>query len=239
MVNCIFCSADGNSFSVAHIVPESLGGKGSAIGRSGVTCDKCNQYFGQKVESKALRSFPFNGFRVIAGIPTKKGAMPSMRTSIGTAHATGIFGRIELETRTEALTHLVHTGEVNQLRIIAEITEPLAVCRMLLKIGLEQLGKHFYKVALSERVKAARSFARRPKRGERWWFIVRCNPQEYVPLNATPYESSIEIAERKGTLVSVMHIPGISTIVPLESRAVPPEEGELPEPEFRTVIAIC
>ena len=91
-VTCIFCSTERSYRSIAHIVPESLGGKRSPIGRPGVTCDACNQYFGQKVESKALRSFPFIGFRVLTGVSSKKGTMPSMGTSIVDVHATGKLG---------------------------------------------------------------------------------------------------------------------------------------------------
>lgn len=165
--------------------------------------------------------------------------MPSMATTIGTVHATGIRHHLELEPRTTDLAKLVASGRVSQLRVIAEVTEPLAVCRMLLKIGLEQLGKHFYEVAASERVRTAKEFARRPRRGERWWFILRSTPEEYVLRNTSRPESSIEIVEHDGVLLSAMHLPGVSTMVPLEQKALPPAAGELPEPEFRTVVALC
>lgn len=238
-MTCIFCSDDGGPPSVAHIVPESLGGNGAPIGRPGVTCHGCNQYFGQKVESKALRSFPFIGFRVLAGVPSKKGTMPSMAATAGSVHSTRRPGVVEFEPRTQDVAGLVAAGGMSQFRVIAEVTEPLAVCRMLLKIGLEQLGKHFYEVALSERVGAAREFARRPKRGERWWFIIRSRPEEYVLGYEASPEFSVEIVEREGVLISAMHMTGVSTMVPLEPRASPPAVGELPEPEFRTVLVVC
>jgi len=102
--------------------------------------------------------------------------MPFMKSSIGDIHATGNLGTLELEPRNEELGHLVAEAEVTQLRLIAEVTEPLAVCRLLLKIGLEQLGKSFYEVSVSERVRAAREFARRPKPGDGWWFLVVASP---------------------------------------------------------------
>lgn len=122
------------------------------------------------------------------------------------------------------------------MRLIAEVTEPLAVCRPLLKIGLEQLGKHFYEVAMSERVQAARDFARKPRRGDGRWFILRSNPEEYGPGGPERAESSIEVIEREGILLSVMHMLGVSPITPLERRALPAEGNELSEPEFRTVL---
>ncbi len=238
-VPCMFCSAEDDRSSTAHVVPESLGGSNAPVGRPGATCNACNQYFGQKVESKALRSFPFIGFRVLAGIPSKKGALPYAGASIGAAHATGTLGIVELEPRDNEITCRISTGEVSQLRLVADVTEPLAVCRMLLKIGLEQLGKHFYEVAISDCVLAARKFARRPGRGDRWWFILQSEPNEYVFGSEEPREFSVEIVEREGVLISVLHMTGISSMIPLEPRALPPAAGALPEPEFRTVWAIC
>lgn len=238
-VPCMFCSAEDERHSTAHVIPESLDGSNAPIGRLGATCSACNQYFGQKVESKALRSFPFIGFRVLAGIPSKKGSLPRINTSIGIVRATGTLGIVELQPRDDDISHRAATGAVSQLRVVAEVTEPLAVCRMLLKIGLEQLGKHFYEVATSERMLAARNFARRPGRGDRWWFILQSNPNEYAFSSETPREFSVEIVEREGVLISVLHMTGISSMIPLESRALPPAATELPEPEFRTVWAVC
>lgn len=238
-VPCMFCSAEDDRHSTAHVVPESLGGSNAPVGRPGATCNACNQYFGQKVESKALRSFPFIGFRVLAGIPSKKGALPHAGTSIGAVYATGTPSIVELQPRDNEISCRVSTGEVSQFRVVAEVTEPLAVCRMLLKIGLEQLGKHFYEVATSDRVLAARQFARRPGRGDRWWFILQSKPNEYVFSSEGPKEFSVEIVEREGVLVSALHMTGISSMIPLEPRALPPAAGELPEPEFRTVWAVC
>lgn len=232
-------SAEDGPHSTAHVVPESLAGRNAPVGRPGATCNACNQYFGQKVESKALRSFPFIGCRILAGVPSKKGAFPHTGTSIGAVHATGVPGIVELQPRDNELSCRVSAGEVSQLRLVAEVTEPLAVCRMLLKIGIEQLGKHFFEVAISDRMLPARQFARRPVRGSRWWFILQSKPSEYVLGSGAPLQFSVEIFERDGVLVSALHIAGISSMIPLEPRALPPAAGELPEPEFRTVWAVC
>jgi len=238
-VTCIFCRNESDSRNIGHIVPESLGGKNSPIGKTGVTCDACNQYLGQKVEAKALQSFPFVGYKVIAGIPSKHGAMASVQASIGTIRATGRFGIFELYPRSVELGKRVGAGEVTQLRILAEVTEPLAVCRMLLKIGLELLGKHFYEVAISDRVAAACDFARRPKRGNSWWFLLRSNPEDYLLKKDDPSDSAIEIRECEGVLVTVMHLSGMSAMIPLETGTLPPSKKELSEPEYRTIWAVC
>lgn len=245
-VKCVFCGVDGDANSVSHIVPESLGGKNSPTAQSGVTCDKCNQYFGQKVESKALSSFPFIGFRVFTGVPSKKGKMPSLIGTGGRVFGTGgrVFGTgkpgtVAIEPLNEDIKSMINLGKKTQLRITAEVTEPLSVCRMLLKIGLEQLGSKFYDVALSNRVNDAREFARRPKRGSTWWFILRTNPEELINANSTELQSAIEISEFDGVLTAVLELPGISTITPLESGVIPPNQSELQEPEYRIIWGQC
>lgn len=236
-LSCIFCHNSEGS-SVAHIIPESLGGKNSPIGRPGVTCDQCNQYFGQKVESKALQSFPFNGYRLLQGVPSKKRRFVRVDTMFGQVEASGAPGIIELEPRNDQLRNLVETGRVSEFYLIAEVTESLAVVRMLLKIGLEQLGKHYYDVAVSNRVEEARAFARRPGRGDNWWFVLCTEPSEILDTTVQG-ASAIEIREQEGVLVSVMRLPGITTIVPLEKRASPPTPGSLPESHYRIIRAIC
>ena len=122
-----------------------------------------------------------------------------MPTSLGVTRASGALGRVELEPRSPQVEQRVIEGRTNCFRIAAEVTESLAACRMLLKIGLELLGKHFYEVAISERVRNAREFARRPKPGDRWWFIIHSDPSAL--FNAQPDlsgDGAIEILEHEG-----------------------------------------
>ncbi|CAN7286775.1 HNH endonuclease [Pseudomonas brassicacearum] len=235
-LSCIFCDGHEAS-SLAHIVPESLGGKNAPTGRPGVTCDSCNQYFGQKVESKALQSFPFSAYRMMKGIRSKKGRFVRIDSELGQIEASITPRVIELEPQNDQLKAFLEQGRISQFHLVAEVSEPLAVVRMLLKIGLEQLGKNFYNVAISDRVSEARDFARRPGRGDHWWFILRTEPREI--LANIQDNTSIEIIEQEGVLVSVMRLPGVTTFVPLEKRALPPTEEFLPSPRFRIIRAIC
>jgi hypothetical protein len=157
---------------------------------------------------------------------------------LGQVEASGAPGIIQLEPRNDQLKSLVETGRVSQFHLIAEVTESLAVVRMLLKIGLEQLGKYYYDVAVSDRVDEARAFARRPGRGDNWWFVLCAEPSEILDTKVQG-ESAIEIREQEGVLVSVMRLPGITTIVPLEKRALPPTQGSLPEPLYRIIQVVC
>lgn len=129
-------------------------------------------------------------------------------------------------------------ARLTQLRVLAEVTEPLAVNRMLLKIGIETLAKHFYKVARSERVSAAIDFARRPRRGSKWWSILRTNPREILDQNGRD-ECGIEIRESRDVLVSALTLPGVRATIPLEAGCAPPSEAEYPPPDFRIVQSEC
>jgi HNH endonuclease len=236
--SCIYCRKPDEGEAVSHIVPESLGGPTSPVAPHGVVCSGCNQYFGQKVESEALSSFPFSEYRLFFSVPTKKGKMVSMPSHLGTLHGSGrprIFG---LDPADERIAAAVNKGEVTQLRVLSEVTKPLAVCRMLLKIGLDMLGKHFYDVAISDRVEAARRYARSPARGQRWWFMLRSDPTELLG-GFEPSESAVEIVETDGVLVSVLQLPSVAAIVPLEDNTLPPSPLEFPEPLYRIVWATC
>jgi hypothetical protein len=216
--NCIFCQSNGPFASVSHIIPESLGGPLSPVAPPGITCDGCNQYFGQKVELSALASFPFSAYRLLNSIPTKKGKMTSIPTTLGRIHAYGSPGLLDLEPRNQGSAENVLAGKITTFRVLAEVTEPLAVCRMLLKIGLETLAKHFHDVAISTKVQDAIRYARSPKRGEHWWFYLYSNPEEVIASRQTSEDEipSIEIMARDEILFSVLRLPGIATLTPLE-----------------------
>lgn len=231
---CVFCGTRDQSPDTAHIVPESLGGPASPVGAAGVCCRQCNAYFGQKVESVALKSFPFAAFRVFSGIPTKKGNAPRTTSHLGFVAGSPLKGCIGLNPANETISDALASGQIKKLWIPAEVTEPLAVNRLLLKIGVEFLAKHFYKVAVSGRVQAAIEFARRPRRGGRWWSILRTDPNEIVWCRERA-ESAVEIREINGLLFSILELPGVTAIAPLERGCEPPGEEEIPPPEFRIV----
>jgi hypothetical protein len=239
-MKCVFCGSEGPSDSVAHIIPKSLGGPQSPVGRPGATCDQCNQYFGQKVEEAALRSFPFGIYRVLASIPTKKGKMPATSATLGQISGGGQHGFISIAARSSDAEQGIADGRITQCRVLAEITEPLAVCRLALKVGIEMLAKHYYEVAISPRVAAAREFARRPRRGGEWWAIVWADPAALLAeLNSDAPESEVEVFEHQGCLTSVLRLPGVAVFVPLEEGTEPPPPTQLPEPEYRIVQAMA
>jgi hypothetical protein len=52
--HCIFCEGNGPFTTREHILPESLGGDDSFIMTRKAVCNKCQNYFGTKIEAVAL-----------------------------------------------------------------------------------------------------------------------------------------------------------------------------------------
>ncbi len=76
---CLFCSTAGPYEKHEHIIPEALGNDDLIL--RGEVCDKCNQYFGSKIESFVLAKTPFAFWRTFLGIRTKKGKLPHVDLS--------------------------------------------------------------------------------------------------------------------------------------------------------------
>lgn len=75
-MNCIFCKQNSeHSKSVEHVIPESLGNKDHYLPR-GIVCDKCNNYFANKVERPMLELPYFVSARHRNIIENKKGRVP-------------------------------------------------------------------------------------------------------------------------------------------------------------------
>ena len=237
-MSCIFCREPADASRIEHILPESLGG--SACLPAGLVCAKCNQYFGSKVEQLALGSFPFLIFRLLLGIPTKHGKAPFMKTRLGTVRASGAPGLIGLDPASEEIDHAVTSGEITQFRIIAEPSEPLAVCRLLLKMGLEVLASNDHQAALSERFDPARAFARAPQKNQRWWFFMDCDPAKLLPrfqegVTQEEWEIGVDlsIVSMEGHQVFHLRLLDMSLITPLEPVFEPALELRTNEPQWR------
>jgi hypothetical protein len=75
-MRCIFCKSDsGNSVSIEHILPESIGNNNHILPK-GAVCDQCNNYFARKLEKPLLDSLHFRSLRARQKIPNKRGLVP-------------------------------------------------------------------------------------------------------------------------------------------------------------------
>ena len=177
-MNCIFCSKEAEGATISHILPASLGGEEWACLPDGLVCSRCNQYFGEKVESFALGSFPFLPFRLLLGIPTRKGSAPTMKTHLGILRSGPFPGQVGIDPARPEIEAGIKSGKTSQLRILAEPTEPVAVCRMLVKMGLEVVAADSAEAARDSRFNSARIFARAPARGTEWWWFMSTNHEQ-------------------------------------------------------------
>lgn len=240
MRRCIFCKAEKGPFSAtAHILPEALGGKQWACLPPDLECNNCNQYFGAKVEGLALNSFPFLPFRLLLGIPTKKNNPPKMKTRLGTLKGSLFPGIIGLDPVSEKIEEAIVNGQITQLRILAEPTEPLAVCRLLLKMGLEAVANDSYDDAMDTKFDVARTFARKPHRGEKWWFLLHCDHdllfekfKRGITLQDWVDEVKLEVIDIKGAEVFHVKLLDMSLIAPLEQKVIPHDLDILPKPDY-------
>ena len=239
-MNCIFCSQPAEGATTSHILPSSLGGEEWACLPDGLVCSQCNQYFGEKVESLALGSFPFLPFRLLLGIPTRKGGPPTMQTHLGKVRAGSSHGQIGIDPIAPEIEEAIDNGKISQLRVLAEPTEPVAVCRMLVKMGLEVLAADCPEDARDERFDSARAFARAPARGTEWWCFMSTNHERLfskfrngISLGDWVYGVSLLVHQFEQFEAFRLQLLDMVIFTPLDVRVAPPEMDAFPEPEYR------
>lgn len=245
-MNCIFCKEEVGSEHEEHILPESLGGKDWAVLPEGLVCEKCNQYFGAKVESAALSSFPFLPFRLFLQIPTKRGKAPRQQVTIGEIMSSGIPGVVGANPRDDEIETGIREENVTQMRIRAEVTEPLAVSRLLLKMGLEVVAADNAEDALSEKFDGAKKFVRAPATGSEWWFLMVtdhdslfCKLKQGVTCQEWFEDLKLEVVDEQGAEVFHLQLIDMHFITPLERRVGPPDMSDLSEPKYRLFNPVC
>ena len=79
MNDCLFCSSDGPFTMPEHVIPEALGNDDLIL--QDEVCDKCNQYFGSKIEGFVLGKSPIAFWRTILGIRKKRRELPHIDLS--------------------------------------------------------------------------------------------------------------------------------------------------------------
>lgn len=165
---CIFCLKSNRSFSkVEHIIPESLGNDDLTLD-PGFVCDSCNQYFGSKIESKAINAPPFGPERTFAGIKTKKGKLASfIQPPDLFIESTGFKDQAYIFASRK---YVFHEPQTNNLMICppSHPKDGHFILRMLLKIGLELLITVSNTDPYSTIFNQARNYARNPKSNQSW-----------------------------------------------------------------------
>ena len=239
-MGCIFCGEKAEGATVSHVLPASLGGDAWACLPDGLVCSGCNQYFGEKVESLALGSFPFLHFRLLLGIPTRKGSAPMMETHLGKLRSGPFPGTVGIDPVSSGIEAGIESGKVSQLRILAEPTEPVAVCRMLVKMGLEVVAADSAEDARNSRFDSARNFARAPKRGTEWWWLMSTNHKQLFArfrggISVKDWTEGVSLSVHQFDQFEAFRLQLLDMVImtPLSVQAMPPEMNEFPEPDHR------
>lgn len=226
----LFCGAPADGAPVEHLLPESLGGGDWATLPSGIVCGGCNRYFGSHIEGPALASFPFLPIRVFSGIVSKRGRYPATPVVGGSLRGTDVPGLLDLDPPNENRT---------VARILAVVTEPLAVARLLLKMGIELIASQSVEEARASRYAAARAFVRAPRLGTSWWFLTHYTAEHLQALGRggsgqPPKVSTVEIT---GVEMVEFAWSDLEIHAPLDPRVPPPSLDGFPEPWFTLTVA--
>jgi hypothetical protein len=136
-------------------------------------CGKCNNYFSTEVERVALESFPFKMIRAMFGIETKKGKLSPIIQDLWEISGDA-DGHFRIRSTSPEIAAKIEAGEIKRFGVVYtfEPEHPTAVCRLLLKMGLEWFTLHDPKRAYLKVYDDAKAFARRPARGSVWRFSI-------------------------------------------------------------------
>jgi hypothetical protein len=237
---CIFCLTEEGRFTTReHIVPESLSGGDWAILPSGYICDSCQNYFGAKVERKALADYPFAFLRVITGMPTKKRRAPRLDSWEGEIRAGPRPSTLQYKPA-HYFAAAWRSGRKTQISLLAQPTQPRFVCRMLVKMGVEFVAANDGPAVHGSSLDAARRFARYGTKQAAWWYVMHTNVEsvrsfieagtfrdaedDRIELERLPHQDSPGLFR--------LRLPFFDLLTPLSPRIALTESADLPEPEY-------
>jgi hypothetical protein len=183
MNNCLFCLSDGPFTRPEHIIPEALGNDDLILYNE--VCDKCNQFFGSKIESFALGKTPIAFWRTFLGIRKKRGLLPHADLSQPKKQKGGLPAVHELHDNFVGFTchdDYSVSVDVDDCEIIRSIRDgtrsqlsfvftPLVLSmmgRFLCKIGVELVCLDNPERARSSAFDGSRRFAREGKGCDLW-----------------------------------------------------------------------
>lgn len=148
-MRCIFCKNNSdNTKSAEHIIPESMGNK-SHILKNGIVCDKCNDYFGKKIERQVLELSYFKSLRHRNEILTKKNRLPTENayTNHSLSEQVEIVGSngniLEVNVENKKIFESIINGSIDKI-YVPILKQPekdnLYISRFLGKVAIEALA---------------------------------------------------------------------------------------------------
>ncbi len=243
-MQCIFCKSTIGPFNTReHILPESLGGADWAILPEGLFCDQCQNRFGSSIEQQALADYPFSLFRVLLGIPTKKGKSPWLKSWEGRIEGSSELGAIGYDP-SPIFKEAVEQYRKTVMRIPAYPLKPDMICRTLLKMGIEVVAADRSEVVFDPKFDAARDYALLGQKTGDWWYLQKEDmpaASHYITEGITPEECAANILLETIMIedtAEVFHLKllYLDLLTPLESIIQPPPKENLQEPEYRLFV---
>lgn len=228
-MRCILCKETGELFTtVEHAVPESLGGGPWSELPPSLVCNSCQNYFGTKVERDALASHPFLLLRTLLAIPTKKRKSAWLDDPLeGRLESAGGPGLLIYEPS----GRISNVSQKTVMRFPGQPAEPRAVCRLLLKMGIEALAFDSTSEALHERFDAARAVAR-GRSNQPWWYLECDNGTSLVAWFAGRLPEGESLAElfvsspAVGVEMAVFKLGPVTLMAPLLPNIQPDVSGD-------------
>lgn len=188
-MRCIFCKQDSNtSRKVEHVISESLGNHEHIL-PAGVVCDRCNNYFGLKIEKPLLDSDYFRQARFRNFIGNKEDRIPTiqgllLRGFVPIEMLTDEEGQSIFPARERDLMHFVQSlkshPEGKLIFPVSKGPDEYLMSRFLAKVALEVLASRSLEIpgGLAEvidkrELDALRHYARFGKPPTHWPFSAR------------------------------------------------------------------
>ncbi|MCB6178184.1 hypothetical protein LHP98_08575 [Rhodobacter sp. Har01] len=155
-----------------------------------------------------------------------------MKSDLGRLSASPWKNTIGLDPKNVEIENRILSGGLDRMLVYAEPRKPVAQCRLLIKMGLEAVSFADEAFAQRDKYNAARSFARSPRRGDRWWYLI-CGTHLLNDDDGSASATLLHVEDRWNMLH--FHIGSFDFFVPLTKEILPTDLEKLPEPDYRFV----
>lgn len=167
-----------------------------------------------------------------------------MDTYLGEIKSIGLEGKFGLDPSNKEIESFVNKGDLSTLYIPTDVSEPLALCRLLLKMGLQTVACDTLNDAFLQKFNDARVFARSPRRSSNWWFLLYIDHQSLFHkfiggVSHREWYSNIKLEVVTEFEAEIFHLKlmDMHFITPLESRVIPYNLDTLPQPDYQLIWA--
>lgn len=148
-MKCIFCSKiSGDSKTVEHIIPESLGNTEYILPK-GVVCDKCNNYFAVEVEKPFIELESINSIRFQQNIINKRGRTTSVDAMLNFEYPISLV-KDSIIASDNAVRSLLNTSKGQLVIRLPQFKneKTKTISRFLSKVAIEAMAEKLLQAGL-------------------------------------------------------------------------------------------